>query len=241
MSVPVALVQAPGLFAAGIDWLEAILPILFVGFWILSQVFAIFRRVAGGPARPPVVRVPDLVRDDGVKPRPPAPPEVDPRAELEKQIADFLRQVTGEAPQAAPARPRTQPPALKPERPRPRSDTSLPPKQSAPAAPRPRPALPRPRPSMQPVPAAGERHVGTLDTQPSDVARHVEDAFAHELGHLHSGLERPGDEAAQTERPRPGGAPRVTARDLVAAARDPATIRQAILLREILERPADRW
>jgi len=233
MSVPVALVQAPGLFAAGIDWLEAILPILFVGFWILSQVFAIFRRVAGGPARPPVVRVPDLVRDDGPKPRPPAQPEVDPRAELEKQIADFLRQVTGEAPQAAPARPRTQPP--------PRSDASPPPKQSAPAAHRPRPALPRPRPSMQPAPAAGERHVGTLDTQPSDVARHVEDAFAQQLGHLHSGLERPGDEAAQAERPRPGVGSRVTARDLVAAARDPATIRQAILLREILERPADRW
>jgi hypothetical protein len=33
----------------------------------------------------------------------------------------------------------------------------------------------------------------------------------------------------------------VSARELVEAARDPATIRQAILLREILERPVDRW
>jgi hypothetical protein len=241
MSLPAAIATVPGLFAAGIDWLEAILPILFVGFWILSQVFAIFRRVAGGPARPPVVRVPDLARDEGPKPRPPARPEGDPRAELDRQIADFLRQVTGEAPQETPARPRSQSPSHEPEPARQRSETPPLPKQSAPVAQRPRPAAPRPRPAAQPAPAAGARHVGTLDMQPSDVARHVEDAFAHELGHLHSGLERPGDEPAQAERPRPAIGGRVTARDLVTAARDPATIRQAILLREILERPADRW
>ena len=34
------------MFAAGLDWLEGLLPALFVGFWILSQVFAIFRRPA---------------------------------------------------------------------------------------------------------------------------------------------------------------------------------------------------
>jgi hypothetical protein len=36
------------LFAAGFDWLEAILPLLFVLIWIVSQVVAVFRRVRGG-------------------------------------------------------------------------------------------------------------------------------------------------------------------------------------------------
>ena len=36
------------LFAAGFDWLEAILPLLFVLIWIISQVVAVFRRVRGG-------------------------------------------------------------------------------------------------------------------------------------------------------------------------------------------------
>ena len=49
------------LFAAGIDWLEALLPILFVGFWIVSQIVAVIRKIAGpaapnrpGPAARPV-------------------------------------------------------------------------------------------------------------------------------------------------------------------------------------------
>jgi len=230
MIAPLGPLPSTVLFAAGIDWLEAILPILFIGFWIVSQVFAVLRRVAGGPAKPPVVRVPDLVRDEGRVPRPPVQPEGDPRAELEKQIADFLRQVTGEAPAAAPPRaPATPPPA--PKRP----------------APLPVPVAKRPQPGAPPSPATarresvGERHVGTLDIQPSTVARHVQDAFEHQLGHLHSGLERPADEGAPKAAAQRVDGRQITARDLVAAARDPATIRQAILLREILERPVDHW
>ena len=36
------------LFAAGFDWLEAVLPLLFVIIWLMSQVVAFFRRVGGG-------------------------------------------------------------------------------------------------------------------------------------------------------------------------------------------------
>ena len=50
--------QAAGpLFAAGFDWIEGLLPLLFVIFWIVSQVVNVVRRVAGGggpPAAPPV-------------------------------------------------------------------------------------------------------------------------------------------------------------------------------------------
>ena len=41
-------VQFNPLFAAGFDWLEAVLPLLFVLIWIISQVVAFFRRVGGG-------------------------------------------------------------------------------------------------------------------------------------------------------------------------------------------------
>jgi hypothetical protein len=220
-------IQPPILLAAGIDWLEAILPILFVGFWILSQIFAVFRRVGGGPAQPPVVRVPDAPRRDDL-PRAPQPAgDVDARAELEKQITDFLRQVTGEKSGAERPLPRPQP------KPQPTPTLASP----KPLAPRPKAAQPpRPRPAVQ-----APRSVGTLATGSSDVARHVQDAFAHELSHLQSGFDKATDEPAKgvTSQPPPRGG--LAARDLVAAARDPATIRQAILLREILERPVDRW
>ena len=39
--------QFDPLFAAGFDWLEAVLPLLFVFIWIISQVVAFFRRVGG--------------------------------------------------------------------------------------------------------------------------------------------------------------------------------------------------
>ena len=41
--------QFDPLFAAGFDWLEAVLPLLFVLIWVISQVVAFFRRVGGGP------------------------------------------------------------------------------------------------------------------------------------------------------------------------------------------------
>ena len=34
------------LLAAGFDWLEGLLPLLFVFIWIISQVLNFFRRVA---------------------------------------------------------------------------------------------------------------------------------------------------------------------------------------------------
>jgi hypothetical protein len=228
IGAPVAL---PLLFAAGFDWLEAILPILFVGFWILSQVFAVFRRVAGGPVRPPAPRVPDAAREAAPPPLPAGRPELDPRAELDQQIADFLRQVTGEPPAAKPSRAPVQPPSRSPPQPQ----------RSGPPAPRPKPVPPVAAPAAERRQPVGERHVGTLDVQPSTVARHVHDAFDHQLGQLHSGLERPAEAAASTEAARRAAGSLVIARDLVAAARNPATIRQAMLLREILERPADRW
>jgi len=221
------------LFAAAIDWLESLLPVLFVGFWILSQVFAIFRRVAGGG---------DAAKGNGgVRPRPVAAPEAGPeprddlRDDLQKQIEEFLRQSTGERPAAPKPRPMAQP---------------------KPAAPRlvvAKTATPPALPNRSAAPRAGvERHVGSLVAGKTDTARHVQDAFAHDLKH-----ERPAIESAATAlragRPawaeqqatalpeRSAQLPVSTAAELLKALRNPATIRQTILLREVLERPVDRW
>jgi len=209
----------PVLLAAALDWLEGVLPVLFVGFWILSQVFAVFRRVAGGPARPPVVREPAPPRGPADAPRPAA----EPRAELERQIAEFLREASGARPTERPARTAPAPQAAIKGQAAPPAH-AVRPEHAAPEAPPPR-AAPAPR-------RDDDRRVGTLAARPSAVARHVQDAFAHDLGRLHSGL----DMADAAAAPRPAAAVA-----LARLARDPATIRQAVLLREILERPVDRW
>lgn len=189
------------LFAAGLDWLENLLPVLFVGFWILSQVFAVFRRVAGNgrPAEPPVVRRPEPAR--------PAPPHMpaEGREQLEQQIEEFLRRVNREpAPKPAPK-------------------------------PTPQPRAPQPTPAAaKPAPVA------------TDVASHVRQAFAHDLKHDRLPLAKPAT-ARRADELAPATPPAATthrakiAAELAQALRNPASIRQAILLREVLERPADRW
>lgn len=201
------------LFAAGLDWLENLLPLLFVGFWILSQVFAVFRRVAGNgrPVDPPVVRVPEPAR--------PAPPPMkrEDREELEKQIEEFLRRATGE-------------PAPKPT-PKPT------PKPRAPQTP---PAVVKPAPVAKPLPSPPKPMIAT------DVASHVREAFAHDLKHDRQPLAKPAaarrpDELAPATPPAATKQRAKVAAELAQALRNPASIRQAILLREVLERPADRW
>jgi hypothetical protein len=227
------------LFAAGFDWLEAVLPFLFVAFWIVSQVFAVFRRLQGGGQRPPPLPRFDRDRDPQPLPRPPADDAAIPRTDLEKQIAEFLREATGQEPRQptgkkAPTKPDTRP---QPMRPVPRADTErrVPqvtraqgPRQAAPARREPK------KPAVT-VPEAGATTQERLDTNAS-VARHVKDAFARELTHLQGTIK-------QDELTAGGGAPKAVtqAEELVHLLRSPATIRQVILLREVLDRPVDRW
>lgn len=186
--------------AAGLDWLEGLLPLLFVGFWIVSQIMALFRRgrgnvvIEGRPAqKPPVV----VLR--------PARPEVD-RSDLERQVEEFLRSRG-----AAAARPAVAPPPAERRRPAPETRVEKPREESRP-------------PSLRPT-----------EPRETGVAKHVHDVFGHELAHLettlsHGGLEQPVKQTAS-----------VAAAEIAALVRDPRTIRQMILLREVLERPTDRW
>lgn len=204
------------LFAAGIDWLEGLLPILFVGFWIVSQIVAVIRKMSG----PAAANRPEPVRP---MPQPaagrPEEPIGDVRSELERQIAEFLGQSPGgrsAPPKAIPAPPQQRRPD------RPRVPTAAPSRT-------PPPPLPRGRNDR-----LADRHLVATGDGGADVARHVHDAFAHELGHLASPLM----EAASAGKVKPAVG---RIEELVAAVRDPTRIRELMLLREILDRPVDRW
>jgi hypothetical protein len=222
-------IAAPVL-AAGIDWLEGLLPFLFVVFWIVSQVWNVFRRANGRGAAPPVVPDPRRVQR----------PNAGPRPALEKEIEEFLRNVRGERPAGPP-----QPPPL-PSQPNPQISPQIRPQPQRPKPPQrqtPKPPQPvaaasaRPAPALRPD-ANRERRVGTFEAGETQVARHVHDAFAHELKHLAAGLSDAGPQNAVPAAPKPHVS---QADELAHLLRSPASIRQAILLREVIDRPTHRW
>lgn len=191
----------PVLFAAGLDWLESLLPVLFVLFWIVSQVFNAFKAVGRGRQQPPVVRPP--------RPAPAAPQAEEIRGQLERQIGEFLRQ-QGD---------RRGPPVGRPK----------PPVQQRPAR--------RPKEGRVPTPAAPQPVAKPVAVASgAGVARHVHDAFAHELEHLSPSITAGAPVSAEPRRPAA-----TPAAELATMLRNPTTLRQLILLREVLDRPTDRW
>jgi len=189
------------LLAARFDWLEGLLPLLFVLIWVVSQVMGVFRKAAGG----------DAARRAPPAPRPRRPPaDVDELAggrpvDVDREIEEFLRRSLGERGRQPPAPP---------------SPVARPPK------PRPKPARPR-----RPVTAGGPPPLPPRGSQDGDIARHVESAFAHDLAH-----ESPAAEQAATT-----PATISPAVDMAATLRSPAGLRQLVLMREVLERPTQRW
>ena len=226
---PVA-VPSP-LLAAGLDWLEGLLPVLFVLIWIVSQVWAVFRRVAApkppaGPVlRPAQPRVEEL-RDE-VEPR-----DARLREELERQIEAFLGEQRGKP--AAPTVDRAdrrstaqqREPATVEKRSvrRPAQATDV--RRPRPPAETPKPLEPRQRASASRERAAPPTVLG------GDVARHVDEAFASDLKHRIAPASTA--EPIAPVRPEP-------ATDLGALLRDPASLRQLVVIREVLDRPVDRW
>jgi hypothetical protein len=204
------------LFAAGGDWVDILLPALFAIFWLVGQVMNLLRRPAGGgaPAAAP--------------PRPPrrpvaGEPPADVRVQLERQIEEFLRQSRGGPQQPAPA-PRPAPPkppvAVKAERPQAGGKKAAKPPARAAAK------------SAKPAPRLTDRQFAPLGDAGDDVIEHVQEAFANDLGHRDPMLAPP---------PAQPGAARSTADDVAKAVRDPAVLRRLIVMREILDRPVQRW
>jgi hypothetical protein len=233
------------------DWLEGLVPFLFFVIWIVSQVVGVVRRIGGGGkvaggdpnGKKPVAPAPGQVREV----RPPVVPagELDRRAaqeDLQRQIEAFRRgQAEGGIPDP-PRRTPQNPPVLPKASPR-REPVAM--KPASPASPRGQEGGLR-RPPSPPAKrsAATPGRSGTpaatvpppiLGGHAGEIGRHVDGAFAHDLAH--AGI-RPGssDQSAVAPQTVP-----TVAHDLVAMFSDPKTIRQVILLREVLDRPIDRW
>jgi hypothetical protein len=212
--------------AAGLDWLEGIVPLLIFLFWVASQVRSIFGGAGRGKAAGPVV----------VRPAPRPPLADDERhREIARQIEEFLRDSGSRNREAPPAPPRpTEGPAERRRRTEAASRDQPPRPPQVPRPPQPAP----PRRAASRVPAGAPRPpqpppaIGSLGGHAADVARHVEDAFAHDPNNFPSGLSRTGGGAA-----RAGTA----AIDIAALLRDPATLRNLVIVREVLDRPVERW
>lgn len=242
------------LLAAGFDWLEALLPVAFVLFWIISQIIAVIRRLQGGNGRgnaqrpQPLPRIERPRRPEQLQPVPPAPDEAaDWRGELERQIAEFLRETQGR-----PAEQTREKPAPRPTGSAPRSGDTATPGRSREKSRSQRPVANKPaaerqasRPSVRPAPvparsasATAPTGAGVAPISQGDVARHVQEAFPRSLSHLEGGLVHDAPPMIGDPATLPTA---LAADDFVRMLRNPATIRQVILMREVLDRPVDRW
>ena len=254
----------PTMLAAA-DWLEAVLPILFVTIWIISQGVNIVRRLRGGDAGKAPPAPPGPAREP-IRPVAATEGRLDPRGELERQIEAFRRgqqqaadDVSGpqsrprpipaaQAPRTGGTTPGKAPPRRAPSRsgqakfdqPRAELRPASPPRLSRSLQPTPSDSAP-PRLDEDSLPLAQRRlsstPVGSFETQGSDITQHVNNAFSRELAHLGAGL----GGAAAVNNQSAAAVPLTAAAELAALLRNPTTIRQVILLREVLERPIDRW
>ena len=217
---------APLPLAAG-EWLEALLPLLFLLFWVVSQIRNLFRAANPGRPQAPVV----------VRPQPRVPAADEAHRELVRQVDEFLRRSAGgpgDEPGAAPrrataggrgvagtSRAPAVPPPLPVQRPSPQTG---------------RESRGRRAPSAAPSAPEPTGPLGSLGGHGGDVARHVGDAFAHEIRHLESGVGR-----SDPVTSGPAAATAGACQGIAALLRDPSTLRQLVLVREILERPVQRW
>jgi hypothetical protein len=225
-AVPMPVSPCMSLIAAGgLDWLEGLLPLAFVLFWIVSQVWGVFRNVGGNrpaegrrggpdvePVRRPVVQEPRQPVRPGQPPpadagrRGPQPPARQPRNDREaiaRQIEEFLRDSTGGGPR--------------------------------------QPVATAPRPASPPKAPARDRRRQTASEPPRPPTLRETPSSFHEIPHLAEPLST---REASTPSVAPPASPAVTtptAADLAALFRDPATLRQLILVREVLDRPVGRW
>lgn len=149
------------LLAAGLDWLEGLLPFLFVLIWIVSQVMNLFRNAAGKQGERPGGQP---VRPPRPAARPHRPPAEQQGGDIDREIQEFLtRSLRGEQSPPPPRPPvRSRPP--KPIRSKPTGTSRLSRSESS-------------------RDTAIASRIGGLAGRGGDVADHVAAAFAHDLAH----------------------------------------------------------
>ncbi len=262
------------LLAAGFDWLEAVLPLLFLFLWIISQVAAVVRRVTRGAGRAgeddddedeAEIDVTELFREvrnrNGSRrchgcgttfaapaaAHAPCPEcglltaaeddaeEVEEKRSsadsLDDEIAAFLKQFQQEPNE------KRQPAALPVPPPVPLRPVRL-------------PASPRQSPQQQqrtPIRSSLRSPTRSVTTtgNVSGINQHVHDVFDKGLAHLPEGVvENPWTDLEQGAvadvRSGAAGQP-IDYSSLAAVLANPISLRQAVVLREVLERPTERW
>ncbi len=257
-----ANVQFDPLFAAGFDWLEAVLPLLFVFIWVISQVFAFFRRVGGRE---------QAIVDNDEK-------EIDPEMFLEERFGE--RQCRGcgasfVAPVLAiidcPECGRLTPPEIEGNE-IPEQNEVLDPVEAEISA-----FLNRYIQTKQPspVPAEGiedktvalpisdevsrsnqaasqtlvqqEKQTQSPPREDGEITRHIHEVFDQGLNHLPDGVvESPWADLQDNTKSMvdtSGQAQKEEAPDfrLASMLKDPATRKQLFILKEVLDRPKDLW
>ena len=203
------------LMAAGLDWLEGLLPLLFVVIWIVSQVMGTLRKA--GQARRQAAEPPQLreAGDDAAR---------DPQG-LDREIEEFLKRSLGGQPKRQPPSPPPSPSSRERSRQRGSGQRQRPPVTAGQP-----PLLPVQQSRVQQSRVQQSRMEATR-VGAADISSHVEAAFAHDLAHESPGLTASRPTNQQAAHP---------AAHLIAALRSPEGLRQLILMREILERPAFR-
>lgn len=194
--------------AAGLDWLEALLPLLFVVFWIVSQIVAVIRKVA------------EAGRTAGPPPLPPsrtAPDGTPSSTSLETEIREFLarsaesRKPNGSIPKGPPPLPGADKGAV-----------------------RGAPATTAAGSGSQSLSGTLGKRERLRDNKPqqvgSDVAAHVRDVFGREMRHLSSPLA-----GEMHDEPLPSRSSR--ADRLLKLLRSPSGLKDLVVIREILDRP----
>jgi hypothetical protein len=87
--------------------------------------------------------------------------------------------------------------------------------------------------------AFDERHLSHLEQSESDFAAHTQQMFQHTVGHLAAQTSAAADADAAPSPTTPPANP--VAETVGALLADPRSLRQAVILNEILDRPVARW
>lgn len=196
---------ATPVLAAGLDWLEGLLPLLFVFIWIVSQVAAVVKKI--GEKKPAAAPPRPVVRPAGGPPLAKPPRRAEPAGggldvALREQIEKFLRDRPPESIRIE----RPDAPAVPPQQPPPRKPPQRRPQKPAPSAPQAR--------------------------------QRVGESSVAEMPHLVSSLK---PAVSDESRQLPPAASVAVAGTIAALLADPRSVRQAIVLREVLDRPVERW
>jgi hypothetical protein len=236
---------------AAVDWGEVIVPIVVFVVWVINQL-------AGGkkPGNVQPPRRPPVVPPGGGKPVQPNAPA---RGGLMDEVEQFLRQ-------AKQAMEDAQKPKPRPQKPQPvaTSQRPAPPKQKQQKGggkqnPRKNESQPQRKSLAEQSrlqPSTGERSLGGgvaahvqqhLDTSRFDERAgklsHLKQTVEQDIGgHVHGALDHQlGRYAAQAETTADDGSSTAAMSELIAMLREPQSLRNAIILQEILTPPTARW